>query len=68
MKCPTCKSDQIDVMEKTADAERDGWRHHHGQCRQCRTMLWWSAPIGAVDGVPKTGVHQCAFFAPPSTT
>jgi hypothetical protein len=65
-KCPRCKSDEIDVMEKTAAAQRAGWRHHHGQCRQCLTMLWWSVLIGGVDVVPKIGVHQCAFFAPPS--
>lgn len=64
MNCPKCNSDQIEVMEKTVAVERAGWRHHHGHCRQCRTMLWWNAPLGAVDSVPKTGVHQCAFFSP----
>ncbi len=68
MKCPKCKSVDIEVMEKTAAAERAGWRHHHGRCRHCQTMLWWSAQIGAIDGVPQTGVHQCAFFAPAATT
>ena len=67
MKCPECESEAIVLLEKSADTERPGWRHHHGRCRQCGALVWWSSPIGAVDVVPKTGAHQCGFFSAPAT-
>jgi hypothetical protein len=66
MKCPQCQSGDIEVVEKSAgaDEERPGYRHHHGKCRKCHAMLWWSAPIGVTDAVVKAGAHECAFFKP----
>ncbi len=64
MNCPQCQHDDIEVMEKSAPAERPGWRHHHGSCRRCKAMLWWNAPAAAKDAILKTGAHECAFFKP----
>ncbi|MFZ0889684.1 MAG: hypothetical protein WA005_14620 [Candidatus Binataceae bacterium] len=70
MKCPNCRSEDLDTPATSTPVERTDLplRHYHARCRACGNLLWWNAPVGVAEPDLRIGPHQCAFFRPPAAS